>query len=36
MPKMVYKHSVSESSSQNVSRNDSIDVNFVDSDNENK
>ena len=36
VPKMVYKHSVSESSSQNVSRNDSIDVNFVDSDNENK
>ena len=29
--KMVYKHSISENSNQNVSRNDSIDVDFVDS-----
>ena len=26
VPKMVYKHSISENSNQNVSRNDSIDV----------
>ena len=31
VPKMVYKHSISENSNQNVSRNDSIDVDFVDS-----
>ena len=31
VPKMVYKHSISENSNQNVSTNDSIDVDFVDS-----
>ena len=35
VPKMVYKHSISENSNQNVSRNDSIDVDFVDSNSEN-
>ena len=35
VPKMVYKHSISENSNQNVSTNNSIDVDFVDSNNEN-
>jgi hypothetical protein len=35
VPKMVYKHSISENSNQNVSTNDSIDVDFVDSNSEN-
>jgi hypothetical protein len=35
VPKMVYKHSISENSNQNVSINDSIDVDFVDSNSEN-
>jgi len=35
VPKMVYKHSISENSNQNVSRNDSIYVDFVDSNSEN-
>ena len=35
VPKMVYKHSISENSNQNVSTNDSIDVDFVDANSEN-
>ena len=31
VPKMVYKHSISENSNQNVSTNNSIDLDFVDS-----
>ena len=31
VPKMVYKHSISENSNQKVSTNDSIDVDFVNS-----
>ena len=31
VPKMVYKHSVNEGSNKNVSTNNSIDVDFVDS-----
>jgi hypothetical protein len=35
VPKMVYKHSISENSNQKVSTNDSIDVDFIDSNSEN-
>ncbi len=35
VPKMVYKHSILENSNKNVSTNDSIDVDFVDSNSEN-
>ena len=31
VPKMVYKHSISENSNQNISTNNSIDLDFVDS-----
>ena len=35
VPKMVYKHSISENNKKNVSTNDSIDVDFIDSNSEN-
>ena len=35
VPKMVYKHSVNEDSNKNVSTNDSIDIDFVESNDEN-